>query len=159
MKQHKYQSKIKWTGNLGSGTSGYRDYERAHSIRVNAKEEILASSDPSFRGDPKKYNPEELFLSSLSSCHMLWVLHLASVEGVIITDYVDNAEGTMVEEKDGRGQFTEVVLKPEITVTEERMLAKLDSIHQKANAMCFIANSCNFDVKHEPKGKVEIKSS
>lgn len=155
MKQHKYQSKVIWTGDLGSGTSGYRDYERAHSIQVNGKEEILASSDPSFRGDPKRYNPEELFLASLSSCHMLWVLHLATVEGVIITGYEDAAEGTMEEAKDGSGKFTEVILKPVITVTEERMLTKLDSIHQKANAMCFIANSCNFEVKHEPAGKVK----
>ncbi len=154
MKLHKYQSKVEWTGNQGSGTSGYRDYERAHSIKVNGKAEILASSDPSFRGDPEKYNPEELFLASLSSCHMLWVLHLASVEGVIIKSYKDYAEGTMEEAKDGSGRFTEVILKPEITVTEERMIAKLNSIHQRANTMCFIANSCNFEVKHEATGKV-----
>lgn len=155
MKQHKYQSKVTWTGDLGTGTSGYREYERAHSIQVNGKQEIQASSDPSFRGDPNKYNPEELFLASLSSCHMLWVLHLATVEGVVITGYEDKAEGTMEEANNGSGRFTEVTLRPHVTVKEERMLAKLDSIHQKANAMCFIANSCNFEVKHEPAVKVK----
>ncbi len=139
---------IEWTGNLGEGTSSYKNYERNHSIKVAGKVEIDASSDPSFRGDPTKHNPEELFLSSLSSCHMLWFLHLCSVEGVIVTEYTDQAEGTMTEENDGSGRFTEVTLNPTVTITEERMAAKLDSIHKKANQMCFIANSCNFPVKH-----------
>lgn len=148
MKTHNYQAKTEWTGNLGEGTSGYNNYDRSHILKVEGKPEIEASSDPSFRGDPTKYNPEELFLSSLSSCHMLWFLHLCSVEGVIVLEYIDEADGVMIEEKDGKGKFTEVTLNPIVTVNEERMTSKLDSIHQKANQMCFIANSCNFPVKH-----------
>ncbi|MBO6523173.1 MAG: OsmC family protein [Balneolaceae bacterium] len=153
-KKHNYQATIEWTGNKGEGTSDYKSYERSHSININGKSVIEASSDPSFRGDPSKHNPEELFLASLSSCHMLWFLHLCTVAGVIVTDYVDKALGTMLEEKDGKGRFTEVILNPEVTVTEERMATKLDSIHQKANKMCFIANSCNFPVRHHSSYKV-----
>lgn len=148
MKTHSYQATIEWTGNLGEGTSGYKSYDRSHSIKVKGKATIETSSDPSFRGDPTKHNPEELFLSSLSSCHMLWFLHLCSVEGVVVTEYTDQAEGIMQEEKNGRGKFTEVILNPNVIISEERMATKLDSIHQKANEMCFIANSCNFPVKH-----------
>ncbi len=149
MKDHFYQVKISWKGNLGSGTSGYREYSREHEISVGTKPIIRASSDPTFRGNPELYNPEELFLSSLSSCHMLWFLHLCSVEGIIVVDYQDSAEGIMEEEKDGKGRFKEVTLCPRVTVKEERMAAKVDSIHSKANKMCFIANSCNFSIRHE----------
>ncbi len=157
MKEHNYQATIEWTGNLGQGTSGYKSYERSHSVKINGKEEIEASSDPSFRGDPSKHNPEELFLASLSSCHMLWFLHLCSVEGVVVVDYRDHATGIMLEEKDGRGRFKEVMLNPEVKVTEERMATKLDSIHHKANKMCFIANSCNFPVRHNSSFKVAFE--
>ncbi|HCD51345.1 MAG TPA: peroxiredoxin [Balneolaceae bacterium] len=155
MTQHHYKATIEWTGNLGSGTSGYRDYERNHTIQAGNKPVIDCSSDPAFRGDPEKYNPEELFLASLSSCHMLWFLHLCSVEGIIITGYRDEPAGIMMEEKGGRGYFSEVILKPEVTVKEERMAEKLDSLHHKANKMCFIANSCNFEIKHEPKVNIQ----
>lgn len=154
MKQHNYQARIEWTGNKGSGTSGYRDYERSHTIEVEGKPAIETSSDPSFRGDASKYNPEELFLASLSSCHMLWFLHLCSVEGIIVTDYLDEPTGIMEEESDGRGRFTSVTLNPLVTVMEERMQDKLDSIHHEANKMCFIANSCNFKIGHNTKSKV-----
>ncbi|GAB5410695.1 MAG: OsmC family protein [Balneolaceae bacterium] len=153
-KKHNYKATIEWTGNLGEGTSGYKSYDRCHSIKIEGKSEIETSSDPSFRGDPTRHNPEELFLSSISSCHMLWFLHLCSVEGVIITEYVDHAEGTMKEKNNGSGRFTEVILNPSVTISEERMANKLDSIHQKANQMCFIANSCNFPVKHNSSFQV-----
>ncbi|MFV1883895.1 MAG: OsmC family protein [Balneola sp.] len=156
-KKHNYQATIEWTGNLGEGTSGYKSYERSHSIKIDGKAEMEASSDPSFRGDPAKHNPEELFLASLSSCHMLWFLHLCSVEGVIVIEYVDEAHGIMTEEKDGRGRFTKVSLNPVVTVKEERMAAKLDSLHHKANQMCFIANSCNFPVQHNSNYKVQTE--
>ncbi len=154
MKSHNYQATITWTGNTGSGTSSYRHYERSHTIQVEGKPIIDSSSDPSFRGDRSKYNPEELFLASLSSCHMLWFLHLCSVEGIIVTGYKDEASGIMTEEKDGRGKFTSVTLHPLVTVLEERMRAKLDSIHHEANKKCFIANSCNFPILHQAQSRV-----
>ncbi len=154
MKSHNYQATITWTGNTGSGTSSYRNYERSHSVQVEGKPIIETSSDPSFRGDPSKYNPEELFLASLSSCHMLWFLHLCTVGGVVVTKYKDEASGTMIEEKDGSGRFTSVTLRPSVTVLEERMRAKLDSIHHEANKKCFIANSCNFPILHDAQSQV-----
>lgn len=154
MKSHNYQATITWTGNTGSGTLSYREYERSHTIQVAGKPIIESSSDPSFRGDRSRYNPEELFLASLSSCHMLWFLHICTVEGVVVIGYKDEASGTMAEEKDGSGRFTNVTLHPFVTVLEERMRAKLDSIHHEANKKCFIANSCNFPIMHQAQSQV-----
>ncbi|MCJ7935008.1 MAG: OsmC family protein [Chryseobacterium sp.] len=150
MKKHYYKTKIHWTGNKGTGTSGYRDYERSHTVSVENKTTIEASSDPSFRGDSTKYNPEEMLLSSLSSCHMLWYLHFCSEAGIIVTEYTDEATGIMNETANGSGHFTEVTLHPAVTVAEESMIEKAALLHHKANEYCFIANSVNFPVNHIP---------
>lgn len=149
-KQHSYKATIKWTGNKGTGTDSYSSYERSHEIIIENKMDILGSSDPAFRGDKLKHNPEELFLSSIASCHMLWYLHLCSEAGIIITDYTDTAIGRMVETSNGGGKFTEVTLNPSVIVTDEQMVVKANALHKKANELCFIANSVNFPVKHHP---------
>ncbi|PJJ62967.1 OsmC family protein [Chryseobacterium geocarposphaerae] len=151
MKHHHYKTTIEWTGNKGSGTSNYRDYERSHTISVENKSVIEGSSDPAFRGDKTKYNPEEMLLSSLSSCHMLWYLHFCSEAGIIVTGYIDNAIGTMAETANGSGHFTEAILNPVVTITDEKQIKKAEELHEKANQFCFIANSVNFPVKHIPK--------
>jgi organic hydroperoxide reductase OsmC/OhrA len=138
-----------WTGNLGSGTSGYRKYERSHEIHIAGKPLIKASSDPSFHGDPTRHNPEELFLAALSGCHMLWYLHLCSVADIVVLEYTDSAIGQMLEKSSGAGCFSTVVLKPLVKISDPGKIVQAESLHQKANAMCFIANSCNFPVKHE----------
>lgn len=149
--QHHYQLKIEWTGNKGTGTSDSRDYERSHTLFINGKEDILCSSDPAFRGDNTKHNPEEFLLAALSSCHMLWYLHLCADAGVVITEYVDNPEGYMMEESaEGPGRFTQVTLRPTITITDASMQATADLIHDRAHKKCFIANSCNFPIHHKP---------
>ncbi|SEW47985.1 Organic hydroperoxide reductase OsmC/OhrA [Chryseobacterium wanjuense] len=150
MKNHHYKTTIQWTGNRGSGTSSYRDYERSHTISAENKPVIEASSDPAFRGDKTKYNPEEMLLSSLSSCHMLWYLHFCSEAGIIVTDYVDHATGIMEETNNGSGHFVEVTLHPTVTLQNEEMTEKAKELHHKANEFCFIANSVNFPVKHIP---------
>lgn len=150
MSKHHYKVTIQWTGNKGTGTSGYRNYERNHTISAENKMTIEGSSDPAFRGDKTKHNPEEMLLSSLSSCHMLWYLHFCSEAGVIVTDYTDEATGIMAETADGSGHFTEVTLFPTVTVSEESMKEKAEQLHHKANEYCFIANSVNFPVKHIP---------
>lgn len=153
-KEHHYNIHLKWTGNEGKGTKNYRAYSRNHLIMVDGKSaEILGSSDPSFRGDASRYNPEDLFVSSLSACHMLWFLHLCAVNKIVVVDYVDEASGIMVEEEDGSGKFKSVTLYPSVTVTEESMIEKANSLHHEANKMCFIANSCNFPVHHEAVAK------
>ncbi len=151
--QHNYKATIKWTGNKGTGTDHYKNYERSHQIIIENKLDILGSSDQKFRGDKTKHNPEDLFVSSLSSCHMLWYLHLCSEAGVVVTDYIDNATGIMIETSNGGGQFTEVTLNPIVTVTEQHMIDKANKLHKKANKLCFIANSINFPVKHNPMAK------
>lgn len=150
MKTHHYNTIVNWTGNKGRGTESYKAYTRDYNIEATGKPEIKGSSDPAFLGDPARYNPEELLLASLSSCHMLWYLHLCSEAGIVVTDYSDNAEGTMAETPDGSGHFTAVTLKPVVTVKEGSMIDKANELHHKANIMCFIANSCNFPVSHEP---------
>ena len=152
--QHQYQLTIQWTGNKGTGTSSYSAYERSHEIIADNKAAILASSDPAFRGDKTRYNPEELLVASLASCHMLWYLHLCSAAGVIVTGYQDNATGTMMETTNGGGYFKEVILNPVVTVTESCMIEKANALHAKANELCFIANSVNFKVGHNPVCKL-----
>ena len=155
--QHNYKLTIKWTGNNGTGTSNYQAFERSHLILVKNKMEILGSSDPAFRGDKTKHNPEELLVASISACHMLWYLHLCSEASVIVTDYVDNATGIMIDTANGGGKFTEVTLNPTVTVTEALMTEKANELHKKANELCFIANSLNFPVYHKPACKIKGK--
>ena len=146
-RQHYYEVQLNWTGNSGRGTQSYSAYSRNHDITGADKPRITASSDPSFLGDKNRYNPEELFLAALSSCHMLWYLHLCSEAGVIVTAYVDNAKGTMMENETG-GHFTEVILYPKVTVAEKNMVKTALKLHQAAHEKCYIANSCNFPVRH-----------
>ena len=147
---HTYKSKITWTGNTGTGTADYKTYERSHVIAIENKVDILATSDPAFRGDQSKHNPEDLFVSSLSSCHMLWYLHLCATAGINVVSYEDNAVGVMEEANNGSGKFTEVILYPSVTISDKSMIEKANALHREANKMCFIANSCNFEVRHEP---------
>lgn len=149
-KQHSYKTTIQWTGNKGQGTTGYRDYERDYTISSEGKPIISGSSDPAFRGDKTRYNPEDLLLASIASCHLLWYLHLCSEAGVIVVDYSDNATGLMVETANGGGRFSAVTLYPVVTVTESSMVDKANELHHKANSLCFIANSLNFKVDHQP---------
>jgi organic hydroperoxide reductase OsmC/OhrA len=154
-RQHTYKLIVKWTGNNGTGTSSYKEFERSHSILIENKVEILGSSDPAFRGDKTKHNPEDLLIASVSSCHMLWYLHLCAVAGVIVTDYIDNATGIMTETSNGGGKFTEITLHPTVTITNSSMTEKANELHQKANELCFVANSLNFPVHHKPTCEVK----
>ncbi len=149
-KNHHYQLELHWTGNLGQGTENYRVYDRAHSISVDGKPTIAASADPAFRGDRGKYNPEELLVASVSSCHMLWYLHLCSDAKVIVTGYADYPLGTMVETEDGSGKFVKVLLRPVVTLSPQSDAALATQLHDQAHHKCFIANSVNFPVQCEP---------
>jgi organic hydroperoxide reductase OsmC/OhrA len=149
-KAHEYQVKLTWTGNEGTGTSSYRGYSRAHVITATGKTPIEGSSDPCFRGDSARWNPEELLLASLSACHKLWYLSLCAEAGIVVVAYEDNAQGTMVEESHGAGQFTSVVLRPKVILAPGSDIAKSQSLHQVAHEKCFIARSVNFPVRHAP---------
>lgn len=142
---------MKWTGNQGKGTRDYKSYTRDHIYQISNKPDILGSSDPSFLGDKLRHNPEELLVASLSSCHMLWYLHLCATNGVVVTAYEDHASGTMEEGSGGSGRFKEVILAPKITIENEEKRDLAMSLHHEANRFCFIANSCNFPVLHRPE--------
>jgi organic hydroperoxide reductase OsmC/OhrA len=147
---HEFQMTTEWTGNLGSGTSAYRSYRRDHEISGPGKTStILGSSAPAFLGTGARYNPEELLIASLSSCHMLWLLHLCADAGIIVTDYTDAAVGTMAVHPDGSGEFTRVVLHPRMTITDASRVEEAKALHAKAHALCFIARSVRFPVEHE----------
>jgi organic hydroperoxide reductase OsmC/OhrA len=147
---HQYKATTTWVGNRGKGTSDYKAYDRDHDIAIDGKNILLCSSDPAFRGDKTRHNPEELLVASLSGCHMLWYLHLCAVNGVVVAEYVDAAHGEMQENPDGSGQFISVTLNPRVIVTDESMIEKANSLHHRANEMCFIARSVNFPVHHKP---------
>ena len=148
-KTHLYKATITWKGNLGFGTSEYKAYSRDHEISMEGKPILPGSSDPSFRGDRSRYSPEDLLVSSLSGCHMLWYLHLCASNGVVVTEYRDHAVGEMSENSDGSGEFKKVTLHPRVTVAENHMIARATALHTDAHRMCFIARSVNFPVEHE----------
>jgi organic hydroperoxide reductase OsmC/OhrA len=154
-KEHQYQATLTWAGNKGSGTMDYRSYDRSYIISIDNKADILGSSDSAFLGDKTKHNPEDLLLTSISSCHMLWYLHLCSQNEIIVMDYKDTPVGKMTENADGSGHFTEVVLYPVVVITDESQVEKANALHDEAHKMCFIANSCNFPITHQPKCIVE----
>jgi len=150
-KEHQYQVSTKWTGNLGTGTSQYKAYSRNHEISGPAKQApIVGSSDPLFRGDATRYNPEELLVGALSACHMLWILHLCADAGIVITEYSDEALGFMTENADGSAQFTGVTLRPVMTITDLARAAEARELHGRAHAVCALARSMNFPVRNEP---------
>jgi organic hydroperoxide reductase OsmC/OhrA len=146
---HPYHTHIVWTGNLGKGTVSYADYERSHTIEFPGKLTMEASSDKPFRGDGSKPNPEDLLLASLSSCHMLWYLHLCADAGIIVMEYSDKANGVM-EVVSGAGKFIEVTLYPNVVITDPSRIDDALQLHHRAHQSCFIANSVNFPVKHDP---------
>jgi organic hydroperoxide reductase OsmC/OhrA len=149
-RSHTYTTVVTWTGNRGTGTSSYRDYARDHDVAAPGRPVILGSSEPLFRGDPTRWNPELLLVASLSQCHMLWFLHLAADAKVVVTDYVDEAVGTMVEEPGGAGRFTSVTLRPRVCVAAPEMVETAQGLHPRASELCFIARSVSFPVHHEP---------
>ena len=150
---HEYRVGIEWQGNRDRGTSGYREYGRQLVIRAPGKIELPGSADKTFHGDADRWNPEELLVAALAQCHMLSYLHMAVRAGVVVTAYTDDALGVMRQEGLG-GAFEEVLLRPLVTVAEASMVDRARSAHAEAFAHCFIANSVNFPVRHEPTIRV-----
>ncbi|MDF1750601.1 MAG: OsmC family protein [Alphaproteobacteria bacterium] len=148
---HYYEVTIEWTGNLGQGTTDYKSYSRNHTISALEKPPILGSSDPSFKGDANRWNPEDMLVASLSACHKLWYLNLCAIAGVVVTAYEDAATGVMVEDAQRGGYFTDVVLHPKVTITDGSSEDLALRLHHQAHEKCFIANSVNFPVRCEPK--------
>lgn len=154
-KQHIYTSNVVWTGNNGTGTSAYKAYDRTWDMAVDGKPLVHCSNDPLLGGDITKYNPEDLLLSALSSCHMLWYLHLCSMAGVTVLTYEDTPQAVGEVEPSGKGKFLSVILKPKITISAKSDMKKASAIHDQIHEYCFIARSVNFPVTHEPQISTE----
>ncbi|HCA88544.1 MAG TPA: peroxiredoxin [Streptomyces sp.] len=157
-REHSYEVTVSWTGNTGTGTDGYRTYDRAHDIATQDKPVIRGSADPAFAGDPDRWNPEELLVASLSQCHMLTYLALCALSGVVVTGYEDTARGRM-QEAAGSGRFSEVVLEPVVTLADAGMAEKAAALHEQAHKKCFVANSVNFPVRHEAEIRVQASGT
>ncbi len=150
-KEHRYEINTKWTGNLGSGTGDYRSYSRNHEVGGPGKQALIpGSSDKEFLGDSARYNPEEMLVASLSTCHMLWILHLCADAGIAITEYTDSASGTMLQHEDGSGEFIGVTLNPRMKIADSARIGEATALHAKAHRLCFIARSVKFSVTHDP---------
>jgi len=149
-RKHSYHLTVTWTGNTGAGTSTYKSYERSYDVTSEGKPVIKGSSDAAFRGDRTRWNPEEFLLAALSACHQLAYLHLCAEAGIVVLEYIDDADGEMQQTPDGGGHFTHVTLRPRVTVTAESDKAKATALHASAHEKCFIANSVNFPVSCEP---------
>ncbi|WP_273727738.1 OsmC family protein [Brucella gallinifaecis] len=152
---HNYSSYVVWTGNRGEGTANYRSYDRTWDIAIPGKPVVHCSNDPLLGGDPTKMNPEDLLISALSACHMLWYLHYASDHGIVVTRYVDKPVGIGEVEKSGAGRFTSATLRPKVTVLGNTDLQLAESIHHRIHKVCFVARSVNFPVSYEPEFIVE----
>ncbi len=148
--RHHFETHTRWTGDRGEGTATYRSYDRANETSAPGRPVLLASSERAFRGDADRWNPELLLVAALSQCHLLSYLHHCAVSGVVVVAYEDHAAGTMVQEGQG-GRFEEVVLRPEVTVSEPEMAERAEALHEDAARTCFIAASVNFPVRHEPR--------
>lgn len=148
-KQHDYTAEIVWTGDRGEGTRRYRGYDRTWRIETSGKRPIECSNDPMLGGDATKPNPEDLLLSSLAGCHMLWYLHLASDAGIPVRGYQDNPLGVGETGTRGEGRFIRAVLRPTIVIEKGADLARADALHREVHHFCFIARSVNFPVEYQ----------
>jgi organic hydroperoxide reductase OsmC/OhrA len=147
-REHHYEAYLVWTGAAQGPTSGYEAYSRDYRVEVEGKPPLEGSSDPTFRGDPTRYNPEDLLVVSLSACHMLSYLHLCASAGIEVVAYEDRPRGTMAI-KDRKMRFVDVLLEPKVTIARGDA-EKAIALHEEAHAQCFIASSVNFPVRHQP---------
>lgn len=131
-------------------------YSRAHQWRFDGGAAVPASASPSVVrppwSDPAGVDPEEAFVASVASCHMLWFLDLARRAGHALTCYEDEAQGTLETCADGKVRITRVILRPRVGFAGEVPdAAALGALHHAAHAACFIANSITANVVIEPR--------
>lgn len=146
---HRFECRLVWTGAMKGSTANYDTYSREYRVDFQGKPSIRASSAPAFRGDPALHNPEDLLVAALSGCHALSYLALCARGGVLVTSYEDEVYGTM-ERVNGVVKFTEVMLHPKVTIAPGSDGEKARALHERAHAICFVANSVNFPVRNQP---------
>lgn len=147
MRQHLFSCSLEWTGAAAGEAADYQSYSREWRAAIAGKPDLTGSADPTFRGSAQLYNPEDLLVAALASCHLLSYLALCTRGGITVVSYRDDASGTL-ELHDGKIRFTSVLLRPQVTVRGD--VAKATRLHEQAHAECFIANSVNFPVRNEP---------
>lgn len=152
--EHRYAARVIWEGAAGEGTAAYTSYDRRYRVLVAGKADLEGSADPAFRGDAELHNPEDLFLASLSACHMLTYLALCARSGVLVEGYRDDAAGVLRMDPGGGGRFEEIVLNPTVTVAGEEQAARAVALHEKAHRLCFIAASCRVEIRIRPSVQV-----
>lgn len=149
-KTQSYKLDLVWQGNRGAGTMTYTSYDREFTTRGVSRPEILGSSHPAFRGNNDRYCPEELLLASLSSCHMLWYLHMCAAHDVVVLDYRDQPAMIMDIKEFGNGDIRSVTLSPVVHIASEEQRDRAMAMHQKAHESCFIAKGVNFEIILNP---------
>ncbi|WP_347051592.1 OsmC family protein [Flavobacterium olei] len=152
--KHLFKTQLNWASRKNETESTKRSYSKTHKIKIEGKPVLDISAAKAFKGDPELYNPEDLLLSSLVSCHMMSYLYVCSQNGIEVLEYSDNAEGILEVNPDGSGRFTEVRLNPKVIITDSAKIELAVELHTKANQLCFIANSCNFPVLHNASCEV-----
>jgi organic hydroperoxide reductase OsmC/OhrA len=146
--KHLFKAAINWTSKQNQVDSTKRFYSKSHQIKIEGKPVLEVSAAKAFKGDPELYNPEDLLLSSLVSCHMMSYLYVCAQNGIEVLEYSDNAEATLEVSPNGSGRFVAATLNPKVKILNPDQIQLALDLHQKANELCFIANSCNFPVLH-----------
>ncbi len=154
--QHTFVCRLVWTGSAAGPTSSYESYSREYEVAFDGKPILRGTASPVFRGDAALHNPEDLLVAALSGCHMLSYLALCARVGIAVVDYEDAAAG-ILGHADGTLKFTDVLLKPRVTLAagSEAHVERAQALHTKAHAGCFIARSVNFPVRHEATVRVQ----
>jgi organic hydroperoxide reductase OsmC/OhrA len=140
---HTYSTRLEWSGSTGAGYDGY---DRAHLLSAPpAEQELRMASDPAFRGDARRLNPEQLVVAAASSCQLLEFLTLAAKARVDVLEYSDAAEGTM-DESDEPARIQRIVLRPRIRVAEGPSVERVRRLVQLAHEHCYVANSLRSEI-------------
>lgn len=147
---HRYAATLIWDGNTGTGTSSYAAYDRDYRALVPGKPDLAGSAHPDFRGDAARHDPEDLLLAAASACHMLAYLALCARSGVVVLGYEDHPEGVLTLEEGGGGRFTDILLRPAVTIADPARARLAAELHDVAHRRCFIANSCSVPIRHQP---------
>ncbi|MGJ5642123.1 OsmC family protein [Formosa sp. S-31] len=124
---------------------------KTHQVFLEKGKRLEISAEKRFKGDGSKFNPEELLLAALSSCHFMSYLYVCELAGIIVVNYSDCPEGILELHNDGSGAFSKVILKPEVTIENPKDVETAKALHKKAGDLCFIANSCVFPIEYYPE--------
>jgi organic hydroperoxide reductase OsmC/OhrA len=147
--EHRFECRLVWTGAMKGGTTSYDAYSRECRVDFPGKPSVRATAASVFRGNPALPNPEDLLVASLSICHFLSYVALCARGGVNVIGYEDEAVGMMSRFERGF-HFTDVLLKPRVTIAAGSDPEKARALHHGAHESCFIASSVNFPVRNEP---------